>query len=459
MVAGWQHEDDDGFLYFYDSIMDVSSWEHPLEPFWKHRLEQERRAIVREAEIEEMRQGVAAQAAGDKGERMARELKGKFIKADIVALEHEIHALREQVEVVNTGIDAERGKDTVEAINRKYQLQRQGERLKGELKELGKRMKQMLQALHDVLNRNAEGEDDIDEGASGMGGDAAREDPVTPEQVKAMCEYLDVNMFLEPDLIPIAKRALEAPLPPGWEERQGPDGEVEYVEKATGEVLEQHPSDEDFQRLVAQERERLQGRGIVLFADPWVKFVDREGVPYYFNFRTDEVAFERPVDAPTRAVVRIQARARGMLERERLERSGHKPRRLDAPRESAAKQRLLKDLHQRAMETMLAAEREKALAHKLQEDELRTQEEVRRRAEARAAEERVQEEKAALLAALRAQQEREAASALRLQAVFRGHMARGRVELPWQTRARLVSRLAGAWRAHAARGQRHPLLL
>ena len=52
LPEGWtQHEDEDGYLYFYDAIMDVSSWEHPREAFWKRTLEESRRAESRKLEL------------------------------------------------------------------------------------------------------------------------------------------------------------------------------------------------------------------------------------------------------------------------------------------------------------------------------------------------------------------------------------------------------------------------
>jgi hypothetical protein len=52
LPEGWtQHEDEDGFLYFYDGIMDVSSWEHPRESFWKRTLDESRRAESRKLEL------------------------------------------------------------------------------------------------------------------------------------------------------------------------------------------------------------------------------------------------------------------------------------------------------------------------------------------------------------------------------------------------------------------------
>ena len=52
LPEGWtQHEDEDGFLYFYDAIMDVSSWEHPRESFWKRTLDESRREESRKQEL------------------------------------------------------------------------------------------------------------------------------------------------------------------------------------------------------------------------------------------------------------------------------------------------------------------------------------------------------------------------------------------------------------------------
>ena len=58
LPEGWtQHEDEDGFLYFYDAIMDVSSWEHPRENFWKRTLDESRRAESRKQEIDALKVG------------------------------------------------------------------------------------------------------------------------------------------------------------------------------------------------------------------------------------------------------------------------------------------------------------------------------------------------------------------------------------------------------------------
>jgi hypothetical protein len=63
---------------------------------------------------------------------------------------------------------------------------------------------------------------------------------------------------------------------------------------------------------------------VSLFSDPWLKLMDTEGVPYHYNFRTDEISFTPPPDSRMRAAVRIQARVRGISERARLERKGLK---------------------------------------------------------------------------------------------------------------------------------------
>lgn len=93
-------------------------------------------------------------------------------------------------------------------------------------------------------------------------------------------------------------------------------------------------------------RQRRGEEAVSLFSDPWLKLMDGEGVPYYYNFRTDEISFTRPPDSRMRAAVRIQARARGISERARLERQGIKVVRLEPTKESVTKQRLMMQLTQ-----------------------------------------------------------------------------------------------------------------
>jgi hypothetical protein len=211
--------------------------------------------------------------------------------------------------------------------------------------------------------------------------------------------------------------------------------------------------DGEFMHQVTLARQKAGDVAVSLFSDPWYKLVDQDGVPYYYNFRSDEISFERPPDSRERAAVRIQARARGIQERATLERKGFKVKRLEADKESVTKQRLMMQLTQLQLQDELAKDREDAMKARLAEEAAR-QEEKRLRDEAREQErQRVEAEKAAMLEQLRQHQEKQNLLATKLQGVYRAHMVRKRVELPHHRRDRVVVVLQGAFRAHRARAE------
>jgi hypothetical protein len=211
--------------------------------------------------------------------------------------------------------------------------------------------------------------------------------------------------------------------------------------------------DGEFMHQVTVARQKAGDVAVSLFSDPWYKLVDQDGVPYYYNFRSDEISFERPPDSRERASVRIQARARGIQERAALERKGFKVKRLEADKESVTKQRLMMQLTQLQLQDELAKDREDAMKARLAEEAAR-QEEKRLRDEARERErQRVEAEKAAMLEQLRQHQEKQNLLATKLQGVYRAHMVRKRVELPHHRRDRVVVVLQGAYRTHRARAE------
>ena len=91
-----QHEDDEGYIYFYDAVLDKSSWEHPMEAYWKRVLNEERRKIQRSRELTDLQQKVAAgiEAGGQEVEEMVREMKAKYLKNDIAEMEAQIEGIR-----------------------------------------------------------------------------------------------------------------------------------------------------------------------------------------------------------------------------------------------------------------------------------------------------------------------------------------------------------------------------
>eukprot|EP00961_Rhodomonas_salina_P190409 2569130-Rhodomonas_salina.1 len=76
---GWsQHEDEDGYLYFYDAILDKSLWEHPLEGRWRRKLVDERRRVARKKELSDLQEEIANIAQSEKGNELIKDLKAKY---------------------------------------------------------------------------------------------------------------------------------------------------------------------------------------------------------------------------------------------------------------------------------------------------------------------------------------------------------------------------------------------
>ena len=59
----------------------------------------------------------------------------------------------------------------------------------------------------------------------------------------------------------IARQGVMAPLPKGWKPVQDPHGELYYFNFETGESIWDHPCDEDYKKLVLQERNALLEKG------------------------------------------------------------------------------------------------------------------------------------------------------------------------------------------------------
>ncbi|XP_051255491.1 centrosomal protein of 164 kDa isoform X1 [Dicentrarchus labrax] len=62
----------------------------------------------------------------------------------------------------------------------------------------------------------------------------------------------------EPELLWLAREGIVAPLPPEWKPCQDVTGDIYYFNFSSGQSTWDHPCDEHYRRLVAQERERAQ---------------------------------------------------------------------------------------------------------------------------------------------------------------------------------------------------------
>jgi hypothetical protein len=134
------------------------------------------------------------------------------------------------------------------------------------------------------------------------------EPSLTPAAVAAMAEYLGIDATIDWDLLWLARDCLVEPLPPGWEEHFSPEGEPQFVELASGEVHDAHPSDVYF-REALREIKRQENRE----RSPdsaWMTFpaTEQRGT-FAFNWRTGERADHAGGGSDARADHKLNASA------------------------------------------------------------------------------------------------------------------------------------------------------
>mmetsp|Transcript_28420 Transcript_28420/g.47719 ORF Transcript_28420/g.47719 Transcript_28420/m.47719 type:complete len:493 (+) Transcript_28420:564-2042(+) len=166
----------------------------------------------------------------------------------------------------------------------------------------------------------------------------AKANPPTPQETREMAKYFGINPREEIYLMPIAKAAVNAPIPPEWEEFEDDDGEVYFINKITKKTNEHHPLDGYFFELVNQKRVELLGMEIPVYPMkeyalldhsfvpyPWLEFVDVKGrgagLAFFYNFRDNLTTYEHPCELikdvlRTEAALRLQAWFRGQQVRE-----------------------------------------------------------------------------------------------------------------------------------------------
>lgn len=64
------------------------------------------------------------------------------------------------------------------------------------------------------------------------------------DEIREYAEYLGIDPSKEPELLPLAKEGLKAPLPPGWISVKNDDDEVYYQNVKTKETSWDHPCDD-----------------------------------------------------------------------------------------------------------------------------------------------------------------------------------------------------------------------
>lgn len=78
------------------------------------------------------------------------------------------------------------------------------------------------------------------------------------QEFKEYAREIGIDPDTEPELLWLAREGIVAPLPPEWKPCQDVTGDIYYFNFSSGQSTWDHPCDEHYRRLVAQERERLQ---------------------------------------------------------------------------------------------------------------------------------------------------------------------------------------------------------
>lgn len=80
----------------------------------------------------------------------------------------------------------------------------------------------------------------------------------TDQEIREYAEWLGADLQNDKDLFWIAREALKAKIPPGWKLYQRKDGSGDpfYFNSDTGESLWDHPMDEHYKKLFAEEKEK-----------------------------------------------------------------------------------------------------------------------------------------------------------------------------------------------------------
>ncbi|XP_040390102.1 centrosomal protein of 164 kDa isoform X10 [Cygnus olor] len=81
------------------------------------------------------------------------------------------------------------------------------------------------------------------------------------QEIQDFARDIGIDPEKEPELMWLAKEGIVAPLPPEWKPCQDITGDIYYFNFANGQSTWDHPCDDHYRELVAQERKKLLARG------------------------------------------------------------------------------------------------------------------------------------------------------------------------------------------------------
>ena len=114
------------------------------------------------------------------------------------------------------------------------------------------------------------------------------------EDVKDMSVYLRLDPQRDYRFMWVAQLAMSEPVPNQWKEMYDEQGYPYYVNQLNGKTSRRHPSDAFYNQLVKYEKIRELTEGPRQEVGAWMDFTDFDGSTYYYNFEINMSSSHRP---------------------------------------------------------------------------------------------------------------------------------------------------------------------
>ena len=293
LPAGWEeHRTDEDCVYYYNAVTRESTWEHPLDGYFRFIYRKLRR--------------MKKYNKNGKGKDTVEQRQRDRELVDVLWHMDQEHKKGETLKR-EPGAGSSDGASQTESS---YSLSHSGlDSSYDEARSISGRSNASSslggassRADHSYLSHvpYESVPSEVKEIAQYLGIDLnALDAPVSVDEVREMGQYLGIDVVSEGYLLPLARIALQAPLPKGWEICKDEEGEPFYYERKTGTTSYRHPADEYFINKVLEDRTRhvkaVQEGAAVRLSEPWLDFMEANGSRYWYNFRTGQRTASAPL--------------------------------------------------------------------------------------------------------------------------------------------------------------------
>jgi hypothetical protein len=111
---------------------------------------------------------------------------------------------------------------------------------------------------------------------------------LTPSDVLDMAAYLGIDTTNELWLLPLARDAVLAELPPGWVEKIDSNGDPYFVDLENDVTTSEHPTDDYYMQKLEDAREAGPPKKV----PKWMEFMDENTKAFYYNFKRNIARYE-----------------------------------------------------------------------------------------------------------------------------------------------------------------------